>query len=87
MSGVLGRSRYWSSMVIGPSASRVLSSLARPRRSQARRSPLAKHSERNANTSNTVDFPLPLGPSNTVIGVRSLISISRRARKLWTLSR
>ena len=58
--------------------------LARPRRSQARRSPDSKHSARNANTSNTVDLPLPLGPSSVVIGVRFLNSTFRKARKFCT---
>lgn len=39
-----------------------------------------------ANTSNTVDLPLPFGPSSTVSGVSSLNSTSCRARKLRTLS-
>ena len=84
MSGVFGRSRYLISITSGPSAPRVLSSLALPRLSQARRRPDSKHSARNAKTSNTVDFPLPLGPSSTVIGVNFLSSTSRSARKFCT---
>ena len=85
--GRLGRSRYLISMVTGPSAPRDLSSRARPRRSQARRKPESKQSERNANTSNTVDLPLPFGPSRAVRGFMFLNSTSRRARKFRTCSR
>ena len=60
--GSRGRSRYLISIVTGPSAPRDLSSRARPRRSHARRKPDSKQSARNANTSNTVDLPLPCGP-------------------------
>src|SRR5665647_3315256 len=59
---------------------RVRSSLKRPRLSQALRRPTVKHSDKKANTSNSVDLPLPLGPTNTVRGVRSLSSRSLRAR-------
>ena len=57
----------------------------RPRLSQARRRPSSKHSDKNANTSKTVDLPLPFGPIRTVSGVTSLRSILRSARKLRTL--
>src|SRR5262245_27633537 len=56
-----GRSRYFSSMTIGPCWPRVRSSRNRPRRSHAFRNPAEKHSERNAKMSNMVDLPLPLG--------------------------
>ena len=82
--GVLGCSRYLISMVTASDEPRVLSSLARPRRSQARRSPNSKHSARKAKTSKTVDLPLPLGPSSTVSGVIFLNSTLRSARKFRT---
>ena len=86
MRGVPGLSLYANSTMTVPSASRVLSSLARPRRSQADSRLDEKHSARNANTSNTVDFPLPLGPTSTVIGVICVISTSCKARKFRTFS-
>ena len=80
MRGVLGRSRYFNSTTIGPSLSRLRSSRNRPRRSHALRMPSVKHSDKKANTSKTVDLPLPFGPSSTVSGVNSFSVTSRSAR-------
>ncbi len=84
INGVLGRSRYLISIETASANPRVLSSLARPRRSQARLSPESKHSARKANTSKIVDLPLPFGPRSTVNGVNSFISTVRSARKFRT---
>ena len=80
-----GCSRYLISITMGPDEPRDLISRNRPRLSQARRRPYSKHSDKNANTSKTVDLPLPFGPIRTVSGVSSLRSILRSARKLRTL--
>ena len=65
---------------MGPVSPRVRSSLNRPRLSQALRNPFVKHSDRKARTSNSVDFPLPFGPRNTVNGVSFLRSVFLSAR-------
>ena len=74
-------------MSTGPFPPRDISSRALPRFSHARRNPPSKHSARKAKTSNTVDFPLPLGPSSTVSGVKCVNSTSLKARKFRTLRR
>ena len=66
--------------VFEPPAILLRNSLNRLRRSQALRNPPVKHSEKQVKTSNTVDFPLPFGPTSTVNGVTFSRRPSRNAR-------